>query len=827
MSFSKDKVAILGKKSGRGIFTFLIAAACAAAAFLPYIITSGGYFTLAGEFDSNIIPFYKSCHSALREGALYKVFGAYSFNVICSPFFLITLPFDNGVVPYLIGPLFILKFALAALTAYLYISRFTKHPLSASIGGIAYAFSGFAAVSLYYGTLFEAMILFPLLLLSLELLMTENRRGVFALCTAACAAVCPGGFFAMALFAAVYFFIRALSGALRPTVLRFLSLVFEGALGLFIAAAVLFPYINAAVLRTYDFPFGTDGIVYKNAGLYLKTAAAVFFPPASPQKPLFGASVSSDTLALWIPLFGIAGVLGYLNSRKGGWLKAITAAGVLILLIPVLNGVFSAFGSGFSARWLYMPILLFALMTAVSCEDPAADLGRGLLTAGILTAVLSAVIGLFPREENGYIVPGLFENSTEASGVRHYIIICAAALVCILGAALALPLKKHNLKYYLRVSVALVSVAAVIGTSVFIWSAKRTALSKETVVNHLIEEKLDLPDTGDCRTAVWSGAPNTGMYLGLDSTDVPLSVSTASLKEYYDFVGVTDTSNIDIPEVNSLLSVKYLISDKTLGDFQDSTGNPIMPGYTYLETEDVYRVYENNYYIGYGFSYDYYITYDLCEKLNGETRAKFMLKALLLTEEQAKKYSGILTDIRYAGSNAACFDLGADCAALAATAATGFKTEKNGFSAIVRRDAKSLVFFSVPYDPGWTATVNGKPAEIERVNCGFMAVAVDAGTSVIRFNFTPAGLDTGIYISLAALIVFLLYFIAVSIYFFRKKAVAYYPEGKELLDRWVKEDTPAEDEFYGGGQTLLDMLDDAPQDKTGSGFSVKTDLFDE
>ena len=49
-----------------------------------------------------------------------------------------------------------------------------------------------------------------------------------------------------------------------------------------------------------------------------------------------------------------------------------------------------------------------------------------------------------------------------------------------------------------------------------------------------------------------------------------------------------------------------------------------------------------------------------------------------------------------------------------------FETSGNGFDATITLKEENLVFFSVPYDKGWTATVNGEPVEIEKVNVGFM-----------------------------------------------------------------------------------------------------------
>lgn len=66
-----------------------------------------------------------------------------------------------------------------------------------------------------------------------------------------------------------------------------------------------------------------------------------------------------------------------------------------------------------------------------------------------------------------------------------------------------------------------------------------------------------------------------------------------------------------------------------------------------------------------------------------------------------------------------------------------------GFTAHYTSDKERLVFFSVPYESGWTATVNGEPVDIEKVNIGFMAVKVPAGTSEIQFHYQTPGLKLG------------------------------------------------------------------------------------
>ena len=173
----------LKKRKEMRLRTFLFAMITATAFFIPYIIYGHGYFIFYGDFNVQQIPFYQLCHRAIREGNILwnsgtdlgvNFIGSYSFYTLGSPFFWLTLPFPEWMLPYLMGPLLILKFSCAALTGYLYIRRFTRTPIAASIGGLLYAFSGFSVYNIFFNHFHEAIICFPLLLLAVELFIAEN-----------------------------------------------------------------------------------------------------------------------------------------------------------------------------------------------------------------------------------------------------------------------------------------------------------------------------------------------------------------------------------------------------------------------------------------------------------------------------------------------------------------------------------------------------------------------------------------------------------------------------------------------------------------------------
>jgi len=126
---------------------------------LPVVIYNGGYFTYYGDFNAQQIPFYYHCHDWIRTQGLgwdwqtdlgANFIGSYSFYLIGSPFFWLTMPFPTKVVPYLMPWLLCLKHAVAALTAYAYLRRFVRSHYAATVGAILYAYSGFQLYNIFF-----------------------------------------------------------------------------------------------------------------------------------------------------------------------------------------------------------------------------------------------------------------------------------------------------------------------------------------------------------------------------------------------------------------------------------------------------------------------------------------------------------------------------------------------------------------------------------------------------------------------------------------------------------------------------------------------------
>lgn len=819
MNFSHSKSLILRPQKEKYLSTFLIALAVASAFFVPYMILSEGYFIFYGDFNVQQIPFYQQCHKAIREGNIFwspatdlgaNFIGSYSFYLLGSPFFWLTLPFPNSFIPYLMGPLLILKFACAALTSYAYIRRFTRTPESARIGAMLYAFSGFSVYNIFFNHFHEPIIFFPLLLLTFELLITENRRYCFALAVCLCAVSNYFFFFGMVVFVIIYFFVRLLSGAIKVKFSRFAVLVFEAVLGLALSAFLLLPSILAIIdnNRITSQLLGWNAIMYGKEQIYANVLQCFFFPPDIPARPVFfpHAEVKWSSLGGWLPIFSMVGVFTWFSQRKKSWLRRIIGICIFMSLVPILNSAFYAFNTAYYARWFYMPILMMSLATVSLTEDSSVDWSFGYKWVLGITIAVTAVIGLFPQKNSeDKIIYGLYTQSDDYTYLFRFWTTCLISIIGLIILGLILKLIKKDRKAFYRSALATVCIVTVIYANFFIACGRSHSYEiKDVVIDQLIEGEVDLDRTEEYRIDTFDCVDNTAMYLGHSSINAFHSIVPASIFEFYDYIGIERSvgsrPETDYYAIRPLLSVKYLLN-RTSGDsfIDEETRETEMPHYTYLKTDGGYYIYENDNYIPYGFSYDYYMDYDFCDSYSGNKKAAMMLKAILLTDEQIKKYGHLFEDIEnldYSASpnnyktslslSETAFKF--DCEQLRETAAEYFKFDNKGFTAKVTRDKETLVFFSVPYDKGWSATVNDKPVPIEKVNVGFMAVKVNEGESDIRFNFSTPGLLDGISISVISAFILLLYIITFSMWSIKHKSETEYPEGKLLLKEWRRQE---------------------------------------
>lgn len=763
--------------------TFLLALGISAVVMLFFTMMQGGLFTYYGDYNYQQIPFYYHVHEAVRQGRFMWDFStdlgsdimqSYTFYLLGSPFFWITVPFPNSALPYLMPWLLCLKTAVAAVAAYAYIRSFSDNTNACCLGGMLYAFSGFQLYNIMFNHFHDAVAFFPLLLLASDKLFMEKKRGFFAVIVAVCAAANYFFFAGMAVFTVIYFIVNVIVKRYRFTVKGFVNYVFEAVLGVLIAAVILLPSAAAVIgnNRAGNMISAADMLAYvKEPSIYLHILKSFFiFPDLSLYMIL---PVSDDlncaSLSAYLPFVSMCGVIGYfiIRRKKADMFKIMLTICGVCMMIPVLNSMFYMFNGQYYARWFFMPVLIMCAMTSVTVSEDAAVLKKGILPCICAVAVyliIGLIYGAVPEDgfKTSYFAiqvivtagclallysmlcdKSVADNKARVIGILKRTSVCCGLFMVIIIAAGKMTIRS-DINYYLN-----------------------GCLRSRQEIDSCIKSAQEDPEQY-FRVDVCEKYQNRNLMWDMSSCSSFTSIVSPSVGDFYEAIGFPRLVNSHTPAnyeaLRALLSVKYYF-DMPLYD-DDGMREPFpklanaVESFDYKENAANMLVYENNCYIPMGFTYDYYTTAEEMEELDNKYfRSQALLEALVLSGEQIERHEDILEHYDISKSKYEYARLKEISTEKTSSACEYFHTDKNGFSAAITLDSDELVFFSVPYDEGWSASVNGEPVQIEKVSYGFMAVRCSSGKSEIRFDYVSKPTLYGAYISLGGLFILVVYII--------------------------------------------------------------------
>ena len=757
-----------------------LCALTAAIFFLPFYILDGGFFHYAGDFNSQQISFYRYMNGFVKgagypdsafAGAPRNTFSwatdlgsgamnAYSFYLYGSPFFWLSVLLPQSWLPYMMVPLLVLKFGVAGGGAYLYLRRYVKNANYAVLGACLYALSGFAVYNVFFNHFVDVVALFPYLLWALDEAIYEDRHGLFAFWVAVNLLNNYFFFVGQVIFLCIYFVCKLTAKDFRLTGRKFGHLLWESVLGVAMGCLLLFPAVLSLLQnpRTIDLSSGWGFLTYAKVQQYLAILLSWILPPDSP----YLTSVWSEGVIKWtsmtayLPLCSLAGAMAYWRSRKADSKKRIVAVCAVCALVPVLNSAFYALNSSYYARWYYMPTLILAAMTVNALEDPDIDLdapARGIGWIMLATLVFAVVpvrddttetwsFGVLKNPEQFFVVLGF-----GLLGLMLYRVLCSKW--------------RQDSRFAQRMTAAALVFACAftmvhIGIGKFgQWHTDSDLVEQDT--NALLL-KNDLPE-GDYRIDTYKIHDNIGMWLDKSCLQYFGSTAAPSILSFYPGLGVKRDVRSE-PEITNyalrgLLSVEYLI---TTPEKRESFEDEADEGWTYLADVDGYTLYHNDNYVPMGFTYDYYVTEATYQTSIKTLRSNLLMRALVLEDEDVKAYGQYLAELPDAMLDDLHYDsYTQDCADRRSHSCSVFQMNNAGFHAEITLDKPNLVFFSVPYDDGFTAYVNGEKTDILQVDEGLMAVLCPAGASSIDFVYQAAGLSASRVVTAVAIPVWVVY----------------------------------------------------------------------
>lgn len=791
-------------------------------AVLPFFITRGMPFFYYGDYNVQQIPFYTIAQRAIKSGNLFylwnmdfggSLIGSFSFYLLGSPFFWLSVPFPEKTIPYLMPFLMALKYGVCSVTSYAYIRRRVSRDESAMIGALLYAFSGFNACNIVFNHFTDIVAFFPLYLLSFEKLMEIDHHKdhwffipggkkfiFFTLMTSLMAIINYYFFFGEVVFLILYFFVCYAHGNRTRVIVRmFLRALIGGTLGVLIGGF----YILQAALgvsgnnRLTNVLLGYDTVSYKSMNmLWDILKSMVMIPDIIGKGTVFYTDpVKNASLAVFLPLFGLSGVIAYflMHKKKHDVYKRLIFICLIIACIPILNSTFSFFNEHYYARWFYMPILIMSMMTAKVAErGKSKELKRGtLVTCGLFLFIL--LISILPSyNDYGEVVKmdlilneNIYWRDVIGTAVIMLMLIISVFAVPKCIRRIRIPFSDKELLLLKRpimrteIMFIMTAVASIISLHIVLinGSSLINDFGKDEWEEQMLNTSPELNDDDEYfRVETDKTATNYDMYWGYSSLHSFISTIPHQSIDFLDGTEDIERSvETNIPAerigLRAILSNKYYFENSLINDegyFENGDG---IKGFFFQDSQNGIDIYRNMNYIPMGFTYDYFIRQSEWENINdSEQRDRLLSVALVLSDEDADKNLDVITEL---SPNYYIDELPMDvfeqnCKDRAATSCNKFITDTNGFFAMTSNlPEDKMMFFSVPNMKGFTIKVDGKKAEIINADYGMMAIRIPAGVHEIRADYRPDGFYPGLIMSIVGIILSGAYLL--TLHFYKKR----------------------------------------------------------
>lgn len=710
-----------------------------------YIFTDSGIFVLRADFNEQQIPFITAANGALKNWSGEwcwnidlgtQLIGGYSFYNLGSPFFWISLLFDKNVFPYIVGILYIFKYIIAGCTSYLYIKLFVKDTKYAILGALLYAFSGFQSVNLLFYHFHDVVAFFPLLLLGIENALQKKRYVLFIIAIFLNCLTNYFFFIGEVIFLILYFLFKFWDKP-QNMLKNAIICVMCGILGVGMASILFIPSILFILGNSRSHSKIYLNLLFPSPMQFFYYIKGFLLPGEAMNNQSCVFNREWNSTSCYLPLIGISPTLAYLL-KKRDWLAKILIVLLITAFSPLLSSVFYLFTSNYQ-RWWYMLVLLMCVSSSIVLErkDEFSIKKAILINIVVLLAFSFALIKV------------RWSQSIDTLIFRKVVftILVISALSGLLWVIIAV---KNRRKYYNLILYG-VSIFCCMTTSCTIYLYRQNSTSAESYLNnYVLGSKLKELDKQYRYNLLDNITILSGDAIGVWSFDSTVSPSIVEFDRTFGYERGNASLNINtIPGLSQLLAAKYRLVD------------------TIIETdtvEDIIDVNGKRYYViadetsPIGFAYDSYVLMEDLMAVDTNFRGIIALDNLVIDSEDEDKVSFIIRKNK-------AFDYTSDAISISdivkknlENTVDDFHRDNSGFSCETNYDEKKVVFFSVPYDEGWQASVDGVSENIIKAN-GMMAIIVPKGKHNILFHYKTPGLRTGIWISFIFFFIFASYIV--------------------------------------------------------------------
>lgn len=720
---------------------FWICLATAFLSFIYYIISGKGILVIRNDFNRQQIPFITALNDVWQDGLGgwtwnldlgTSTIQGFSFYELGSPFFWITTLFPREWIPYLVGGIYIIKYVVAGMLSFIYLRRFVKDAHYAVVGALLYAFSGFQASNLLFFHFHDVVAFFPLLLIGLEKIKNnykDNKVFIFAIFINSL--VNYFFFVQEVVFIIIYSIFRLYTKELKELGKRILVCVFGGIWGISMSSVLLIPsFLYIRHNARAEVEFYLSNLVW-NSRHFLFILKGFLLPGEAMNDHSGIISSNWDSTSCYIPLVGLVLVFAYVYAKKD-WLSKLLKCLCIMSFMPILSSVFLLFTAVYQ-RWWYMFILMMALASVIVLENVEQ---YNILKGAVTNACLLILFYCMTRYMKW--------SDTEGIQVFHVKRFFCYFIVSLTGIVLTWLLVKLKKRRY-QVIVICVAAFSVLTTASTLHFYRENSVSSSDYYNEFaLYSQLDSIDDQYRYNSDYNVLTLTGKAAGLGSFSSTVADSIWKFDSLFDFYA--DCGRMDkneVPGVAQLLGAKYSVT-------QEPFDGSVIREYTDSKNMKNYVIEKNACPIGY--AVQNYILYDELMSIDKEKRGIALLAAPVIESKDEAKVSKIADKVTVGDID---LDKTVDeyVEENKQGAVRDFSRNSQGFICKSNYSEDTMVYFSVPYDSGWTADIDGKQEPIIESG-GMMLLRVPEGNHNIQFHYVTPGYEVGKYISIVAILGF-------------------------------------------------------------------------
>jgi len=165
---------------------------------------------------------------------------------------------------------------------------------------------------------------------------------------------------------------------------------------------------------------------------------------------------------------------------------------------------------------------------------------------------------------------------------------------------------------------------------------------------------------------------------------------------------------------------------------------------------------KNKCYLPLGFSYENYIYKSDFLKLDNKSRQRILLKAIVLDSSEFN-FNKINKIQKFDTNQILTGNLCADVKKLKKDTLIIESFRNKKIKGRINLKSDKILFFSIPYDKGWTLFANNKKIKLFRANIGFTAAYLPKGNYNITLRYLPPYFYLTLTISILSILLYLIF----------------------------------------------------------------------